>query len=291
MTWKMKEVDEVRMESLMKDGVPEMEARILAGRDNGISDKRSAIDYVKQDESSIEDPSNITNMEKASEIIQSTSGIACIFGDYDVDGVTSTFMARRMLRDLGYSEVRSFIPRREEDGYGLNEKSIKNLLNAAKGTDFSLFLILDCGSSSSSQISEIKEEWPKAKVVVIDHHLIEDETFSENADTVVNPRIGDCHPYCTGGLMLQLARTMFDREQLERYYPYGAMATIADVCILQGTNRAIVKTGLEEIRYRFRHCSDDKCSRKNKQCDHCTDDAGSRQRPEGKGACGRTLQP
>ncbi len=246
--WKIKNIDQARKESLENDGMMDFFATILANRNNGVKNKKDAVAHAMCKESDMEDPLLLTNMAEAAKIIKETGGKACIFGDYDVDGITSTFMGRKMFRDLGYNEVKSFIPRREEDGYGLNDKSIKNFIQSAREKHFDIFLILDCGSSSKEHIDILQKQWPNCKVVVIDHHLIEDDTFSSNADAVVNPRIGNSHPFCTGGLMLQLARLLFGKEKQKEYYPYGAMATIADVCILQGTNRTMVKIGLEEIR-------------------------------------------
>jgi single-stranded-DNA-specific exonuclease len=247
MDWKIKDIDAKRRNALMNDGMLDFFATILANRNNGVTTKKEAIAHATCREEDMEDPLLLENMAEAVNIIKHTGGAACIFGDYDVDGVTSTFMARKMFRDLGYTEVRSFIPRREEDGYGLNDKSVRNFIKSAGDKHFDIFLVLDCGSSSRKHIDIIKERWPKCKVVVIDHHIIEND-FSSNADAVVNPRIGNSHPFCTGGLMLQLARLLFDREKQKGYYPYGAMATIADVCVLQGTNRTMVKIGLDEIR-------------------------------------------
>lgn len=247
MTWKQKEYDEGRKKKLEESGVLDFFATIMANRDNGIESKEDIVKHVNMGDSEMDDPFSLKNMDKAVEIVRNTKGSAIIFGDYDVDGVTSTYMARRMLRQLAYDSVKSFIPRRSEDGYGLNDKSVANFIEAAKGMHFDLFMILDCGSSSDGHILQIRERWPDAKIVVFDHHLIESGTFSASADAVVNPRIGDSHPFCTGGLMMQLARALFGREQYMEYYPYGALATVADVCTLQGSNRIIVKNGLQQM--------------------------------------------
>jgi single-stranded-DNA-specific exonuclease len=246
--WKMKDIDGDRKKALEEDGMMEFFATILSNRDNGVRSKSDAVKHAMCEEKHMESPKNLANMEKAAKIVKETGGKACIFGDYDVDGVTSTYMARKMFRDLGYEEVKSFIPQRDEDGYGLNDKSVENLIKSTAGMEFDIILVLDCGSSSKNHINVIRERWPNAKIVVVDHHLIEDENFSSNADAIVNPRIGDSHPFCTGGLMMQMARLLFDKEKQREYFPYGAMATIADVCVLQGTNRIMVSIGLEEIK-------------------------------------------
>jgi len=248
MSWMIKDCDTDRKANLESDGVLDFFATILANRDNAVTNKKDIVAHVNGSVKEIDDPYDLENMQKAVELLKSTGGKALVFGDYDVDGVTSTFMARKALRALGYDDVKSFIPKRNRDGYGLNDKSVGNFMEITVGMEFDMFVILDCGSSSNKHIKEIRKNWPEAKVVIFDHHLIEDDTFSSDADAVVNPRMGGKHPFCTGGLMLQLARALFDKEECMEYYPYGALATVADVCTLQGSNRMIVKAGLEVIR-------------------------------------------
>jgi single-stranded-DNA-specific exonuclease len=100
-------------------------------------------------------------------------------------------------------------------------------------------------------IEKIKQAMPQADIVIVDHHIINPDQFSSNANVVVNPRLNDSTPYCTGGLVYQLARqcakTCQSVRQI-RYLPYAAIATIADVCTMTGSNRIIVKNGLDALK-------------------------------------------
>jgi len=248
MSWKQKEYDKERMQSLSDDGILPMLATIVANRPNDICNKSDIKKYVQCEIEDIADPLQLSGMDTAVKTVAKCDRekTVLIFGDYDVDGVTSSYLCRKVLRKSGFKDVKVFLPHRKKDGYGLNDNSVANLLDAASDLDVGLFVILDCGSSSRDQIEKLKTVFTNAMFLVFDHHIIDPENFSGNAEAVINPRIGKNELFCTGGLMYQFARAVHKDLKQEEYLPYAAIATVADVCHMQGSNRIIVRKGLQE---------------------------------------------
>ena len=250
MRWKQKPFDPDKRDALEADGILPLFATILANREAPIFKKADIADFVECPLANLPDPESIAGIADASVLLGTGDhNHAVIFGDYDVDGVSSSYMMRRVLKQLGVAKVDIFLPERMKDGYGLNDQSVRRFLSLTKGMGVDLVLALDCGSSSRSQISAIKKDIPDANVIVVDHHIVSENEFSDNAEAVVNPRISGSDPFCTGGLVYMLARNMAMDDGL---LPYAALATVADVCELQGANRILVKQGLEA----FKHCRD-----------------------------------
>lgn len=250
MNWKQKPFDDEQYSMLRHAGLVPLFCTLISNR--AFSDVRTKTDVQKlvtAPFSMIESPLDIPNMDIATKIIlQNGEEDAVVFGDYDVDGITSSFMCERLLKDLGARSVDVYLPSRVNDGYGLNPKSVKNFLSICQ-KDYALVVVLDCGSSSHDQIENIKERLPNAKIVVIDHHIISEDSISSNADVIVNWRLGDCTPYCTAGLVYQLSRLCGREKRLNDndYLPYAAIGTIADVCEMVHSNRIIVRNGLEAL--------------------------------------------
>jgi single-stranded-DNA-specific exonuclease len=247
MNWELKPYDHKIKNELMDGGLLELFSLVLSNRNNGISQKSDITRYTACSLDDIDNPEDLQDMKKTSDIIrEKIGGNAIIFGDYDVDGVSSSFMARRLLRHLGYADIKVFLPHRTRDGYGLNDNSVYNFNELTKNMSVDLIMVLDCGTSNRGHVESIRELHKNARFVILDHHIVVGEDLSSNADTVVNPRLNDAHPFCTGGLVYQLARQMLgDKLPVIEYLPYAALATVADVCHMQGANRIIVKNGLE----------------------------------------------
>lgn len=178
-----------------------------------------------------------------------------IVGDYDVDGVISTYLLYRCLNKLNAS-VSYHIPDRIKEGYGINESIIKN----AKNEEVDLIITCDNGISAIEQIKLAKELG--ISVIVTDHHDVpfkEDkegnrEFIIPNADCVVNPKQLDCkYPFkglCGAGVVYKLIEALFevyniDKSEVIDLLQYVAIATVCDVVDLAYENRIIVKTGLE----------------------------------------------
>lgn len=177
-----------------------------------------------------------------------------IWGDYDVDGVTSTALLASFLRDLGF-EASTYIPHRLSEGYGLNLAAIERI--AADGTR--LLVTLDCGITSHAEVSRANALG--LEVIVVDHHAVP-ETMPP-ALAVLNPLQPGCgYPtkwLCAGGvtfnLCMGLRKHLRERgffagraePNLKQSLDLVALATVADVVPLVGANRVLVMHGLREL--------------------------------------------
>jgi single-stranded-DNA-specific exonuclease len=240
--------------TLTENGMLDIFSTIVAGRNNGIADKSGVGEYAAKKLSGLEPPYATGGMKKGVEavrkILKAGGRNVAIFGDYDVDGITSSRICARMMLEAGFGKTMVFLPNRVDDGYGLNELSVTNFINklTIQGFKPDLVMVLDCGTSSNIHVKKIKETYG-VSVVVVDHHIIEEGEFSSAADAVINPRLENSHPFCTAGLMLQFARALLKKSFTHaRYIAYAALGTVADVCFMQGSNRIIVYHGLQELK-------------------------------------------
>ncbi|MEX2426041.1 MAG: single-stranded-DNA-specific exonuclease RecJ, partial [Thermomicrobiaceae bacterium] len=216
---------------------------ILATR--GIHDAVEARKILDCDLSIIPDPSTLPDVaiagSRISGAIREGERIG-VFGDYDVDGVTSTALMVRVLRDAG-ADVRAYLPHRERDGYGLNSGAVEQ---AAKD-GCRLLITVDCGTSDRTQL-ELAES-RGLDTIVIDHHHVPDSELRCTA--FVSPKRPDSqHPfadYAAVGVAFQLLRYVFGDVALEQYLPLVALGTVADVVPLTGPNRSIVHHGLQRF--------------------------------------------
>ena len=170
----------------------------------------------------------------------------CIFGDYDVDGVTSIALMRRILRAYGL-EPRHFIPRRSSEGYGLSEAAITRCL--AEGPKPDLLVTVDCGTVSVAEIASLRERG--IDVVVVDHHE-PNPAGKPDCAAVVNPKCGDDFTYlCAAGVTFKLGHAMLKTRpadlDLKELLDLVAVATIADIVPLVGENRLLVRHGLKRL--------------------------------------------
>jgi single-stranded-DNA-specific exonuclease len=167
-----------------------------------------------------------------------------IYGDYDVDGVTSTALLTECLRALGVATI-PFVPRRDVEGYGLNHAAIDHL----KAEGASLIVAVDCGISGIAEIAHANDTG--VDVLVADHHHVPETLPS--AAAVINPHQVDCaYPWkdlCAVGIAYKLARALLERagrdpEEADQWLDLVALGTVADVVPLLGENRALVARGL-----------------------------------------------
>jgi single-stranded-DNA-specific exonuclease len=170
----------------------------------------------------------------------------CIFGDYDVDGVTSIALMRRILRAYGL-EARHFIPRRSSEGYGLSEAAIDRCL--AEGLKPDLLITVDCGTVSIAEIALLRERG--IDVVVVDHH--EPSPLGRpDCAAVVNPKCGNDFTYlCAAGVVFKLGHALLKTRpadlDLKELIDLVAVATISDIVPLVGENRLLVRHGLKRL--------------------------------------------
>lgn len=168
-----------------------------------------------------------------------------IYGDYDVDGITSTSILYRFLKKEGAS-VDFYIPNREKEGYGLNQQAIEQL--AVQGTQ--LLITVDNGIAASDLIASA----PKSMdFIITDHHMVPDKI--PDAVAVINPHQEDCsYPYedlAGCGVAFSVCRALSLAMHKQDYVDdveLVAMGTIADVVSLTGENRIFVKEGLKRLQ-------------------------------------------
>lgn len=175
-----------------------------------------------------------------------------IVGDYDIDGVCSTYLLYRALNRLGAS-VDYEIPDRIKDGYGINEQIVEAA--AADGVD--MILTCDNGISAIHQMARARELG--MTVIVTDHHDIAKEEGRDilpQADAIVNPKQSDC-PYpwkeiCGGMVAYKLIQVLYEKakvplDEWKEMMEFAAIATVGDVMRLQDENRILVKEGLNRM--------------------------------------------
>lgn len=169
----------------------------------------------------------------------------CIYGDYDVDGVSSTSILKIYFDSIGYP-VQYYIPNRLEEGYGLNEDAVKYVHEL--GTQ--LMITVDCGITSIKEV-EVANELGM-DVIITDHHECQGEV--PNAYSVINPKQEACpYPFkgiCGCGVAFKLIHGLSGedfKKDIRKYIEIVSLATICDVMPVLDENRIIVKNGLELI--------------------------------------------
>jgi single-stranded-DNA-specific exonuclease len=210
--WQQKKINKTLYTALTKSGKSPLAAMLVASRNFKINNSKDLNKYINSDIDSIEDPDLIPNMVEFKRFFtksQLPSNII-VFGDYDVDGTISTFMMRKFLREIGVKTVQGFTPDRGRDGYGLNPNSLENFIKEFKNQKIEMIILMDCGTNSAPEIDALKEEFKDCKVLVVDHHLLDDNNCLHNCDAIISNRLEGCTPtpYCTGGLAYQFVRTM-----------------------------------------------------------------------------------
>ncbi|HEY2330047.1 MAG TPA: single-stranded-DNA-specific exonuclease RecJ [Verrucomicrobiae bacterium] len=181
-----------------------------------------------------------------------------IFGDYDVDGLTSTTILLEVFRKLGW-QADAYLPNRMDEGYGLSRDGVENCL---KKFPVKLLLAVDCGSTAVETISWLKERG--VEVIVLDHHQVSNPT--PEAVALVNPQLTKSSELkmqsfcelCSAGLAFKLAHALIKRGRetglpgaaefdLKQLLDLVALGTIADLVPLTGENRILVSAGLEKL--------------------------------------------
>ena len=242
-------IDNVNSDDLVK--------KILAGR--GISDEVEVKKFLNPSiKEYMPNPSVLTDMDAAARIIadavQRREKIA-IYGDYDVDGITSTAIFVKYLRAIN-ADVIWHLPTREGEGYGLNNEAIDEIANSG----VRLLITVDCGISGVGEVAHAHARG--LRVVVTDHHS--PDNVLPDADAVVNPkRVDDTSglTYLAGVGVAFLTLVAVNRElksrglgldnsELMNFMDLVALGTICDTMPLIGLNRAFVATGLKVLGLR-----------------------------------------
>ncbi len=243
--WNIKSPDEQLTANLIREtGLNPLICRILAGR--GILSRADAEEFFNSEE--LSDPFLLADMEKAVETIQAAverGDRITVYGDYDCDGVTSTYMLYSYLEAIG-AEADWYIPSRDE-GYGLNLPAIELLHK--KGTK--LIITVDNGVSAAEEAERIAALG--MTLVITDHHQVPD--VLPKAAAVVNPQRPDdssvFRKIAGCGVVLKLIAAMEGDSEtaLSEFSEFAAAGTVADIVPLVGENRLIVRRGLEAMRF------------------------------------------
>jgi len=220
----------------------------------GITDAASARDFMDAAPSRY-DPFLLCDMEVAVErllqAVDRQEKIA-VYGDYDVDGVTSTVLLVQVLRRLG-ANVREYIPNRFDEGYGLNREAISHL--AEMGVR--LVVTVDCGIRSPEEVEHAHSLG--VDVIISDHHHPQ-ETLPAALAVVCHRRPDNTYPdtnLAGVGLAYKIAQALLSRRpvpgvEAEDWLDLVALGTVADLVPLTGENRKLVRAGLNRMRLGYR---------------------------------------
>lgn len=235
--------------------ISEITCGLLLNRD--ISDVEDAYGFLFPDLSQFLDPYLMADMDKAVRIMVEAIGSRkeiWVFGDYDVDGVTSVSIIVLFLSAIGI-KANCYIPERVSEGYGLRAESVRYMKE--QGAD--LIFTVDCGISNIDEIALAKSLG--MEVIVTDHHEVPE--VMPDAGAILNPKRADCSfpsKNLAGvgiayNFLMALRRELRERglfveelPNLKRYLDLVALGTIADIVPLTGENRLFVKYGLTELK-------------------------------------------
>ena len=244
--WNVSEPGSSAVNNLVSGGYAPLAAMILAAR--GLETKQQADAYLDCS-ASLPDPYLMTDMDLAAGrvgLAMARGEKVAVFGDYDVDGITSTCLLTDFLRRHGVDCV-SYIPGRLEEGYGLNPIAIRQLHQEG----VKLIITVDCGITAVAE-AELCAEYG-IDLVITDHHECK-ETLPRAA-AVVDPHRPDGgypHKNLSGvGVAFKLAAALCgsQEEVLSDYADMVCLGTVADVMPLHGENRVFVSRGLEALRH------------------------------------------
>ena len=234
----------------------EFTQRLLYAR--GITTREEA-NFFLQKEWSVINPYQYTNMRKAADrllkAIASNENIG-IFSDYDCDGIPAAAALYSALSAFGHKNITYYVPDRNTEGFGLNEKGIEKMMSG--GT--SVVCILDCGTSNPNEVTKLENV--SIDTIILDHHL--PGTDLPNAFAVINPTLetGIEEPYpCAAGLVYIFIQALIqqakDDTQIKIKPAVGwekwqldiiGLATLSDMVPLRGINRQLTHYGLQVFR-------------------------------------------
>lgn len=240
-----------------KTGLPFYLAKLISNRD--VIEREKVEIYLNGNLNDLHDPEFLPDVDLATDILMETienNQKIRIIGDYDVDGVMSTYILYTLIKNLG-ANVDYRIPHRVEDGYGINIKMVEE----ARKDNVSLIITCDNGIAAFSEVDFAQELG--ISVIITDHHDVPlDENNSDvekipDADAVINPKLkGSLYPFsglCGAGVAFKFMEYVYASngildDDIYDYLQYVAIATICDVMTLSDENRTIVKYGLKFLQ-------------------------------------------
>lgn len=220
-------------------GLPDWPARLLYAR--GVRGEDAARAFLNPSWDQILPPETLPGVREAVAILKKAKALgwrAAVYGDYDVDGVCASAILSEALAGWGLA-VRTYIPDRHTEGYGLNLAAVEDLAR-----DCRLLITVDCGITGMAEVARAKELG--MAVIVTDHHTVGEAL--PPADAVVSPLLND-YPFsflCGAGVAWKLALALLG-EGGKKYLELAALATVADLVPLTGENRSMVYLGLQML--------------------------------------------
>lgn len=240
-------------------GIDQVTARIIRNRD--VIGEKAIEKYLHGSRKDFYSPWLLKDMEKSVAILQEkieNRNRIRIIGDYDIDGVMSTYILLESLRGLG-GDVDMMIPNRITDGYGINEHLIEQAWQEGRDT----IITCDNGIAAVTQIRKAKDLG--MTVIVTDHHEVPFEDLEGGrkeilppADAIVNPKQKACsYPFaglCGAVVAMKVMEALYEKmapevDLVDKMLPFAGIATIGDVMDLQDENRILVKEGLQRLHH------------------------------------------
>lgn len=214
----------------------------------GFESLEKTVDFLQAGTTKPSFSSDLSGIDSFIKIIRDTldhDAKITVYGDYDVDGLTSSALLLEVLKKIG-ARVEIYIPDREKEGYGLNKTALEKL--AAKKT--TVVITVDCGIRAVSEVAHGNSLG--LRMIVTDHHLPGDEL--PPAETIINPHLnnpaGHFNRLAGVGVVYKLAEKLsdaFPEINPENYLDLVALGTIADMVPLIGENRALAKAGISQL--------------------------------------------
>ena len=248
--WQIYQVEDYKVEKLQKKyNINKLLATILANR--GITEEEQIEKFLKPKRSDFYNPYGMPDMNIAVErIIEAIENKekTIIYGDYDVDGITSVTVLKSFLEERGL-QVGIYIPNRLEEGYGLNKKAVEYIAEQK----YSLMITVDCGISAVEEVRYANQLG--IKIIITDHHEPGNEL--PDALAVVDAKRKDnkyqCRNLAGVGVVFKLIQAIGIKMGLEekeylKYLDIVCVGTISDIVPLTDENRVIVKLGLKLVQ-------------------------------------------
>ncbi len=231
--------------------LPLLVRRLLAQR--GISGRENIEKYLKPKLADLSDPFELDGMDEAVDRIFHAideKQCICIYGDYDVDGVSSVAILYRMLEAYGVLS-HCFIPVRTREGYGLSSEGIKRAIREC-GQNPDLLICVDCGTSSIDEVADLNTRG--IDVIIVDHHEASPRGRPD-ALAIINAKLeedSDKTYLCSAGVAFKLCHALLKRRRLahfdlKQYLDLVAIATVADIVPLVRENRLLTRHGLRQV--------------------------------------------
>ena len=222
--------------------------RLLAQR--GLSEPEAIDRFLSPRLSDLSDPFLMPDMQPAVDRLLKAideNERVVLYGDYDVDGVTSVALIQEVLGKYGL-ECQGFLPHRMDEGYGVSKSGVERCL---KDHDPQLIIAVDCGTTSIEEVAYLKEH--AVDVVICDHHECSQDGRPDCV-ALVNPKVGDDYHYlCSAGVVFKVAHAVLKTRpnpalDLKDYLDIVALGTVADIVPLVSENRILVRKGLHRLR-------------------------------------------